>query len=114
MLAASWIHRFIGDSGASVVSRVMGLILAFAGMVGAGMADSSGVTFHPPGATDDESLADDCVAMRNQGRGGGGGRVQALFEVPAGVGAGESCLERGLDYRHADPAAGGGGWVSRA
>ena len=28
MLAASWVHRLIGDSGASIVSRVMGLILA--------------------------------------------------------------------------------------
>jgi multiple antibiotic resistance protein len=28
MLAASWIHRFIGNSGASIISRVMGLILA--------------------------------------------------------------------------------------
>lgn len=28
MLAASWVHRFIGNSGASIISRVMGLILA--------------------------------------------------------------------------------------
>ena len=28
MLAASWIHRLIGNSGASIISRVMGLILA--------------------------------------------------------------------------------------
>lgn len=28
MLVASWIHRFIGSSGASIISRVMGLILA--------------------------------------------------------------------------------------
>jgi len=28
MLAASWVHRIIGNSGASIVSRVMGLILA--------------------------------------------------------------------------------------
>jgi multiple antibiotic resistance protein len=28
MLAASWVNRLIGDSGASVISRVMGLILA--------------------------------------------------------------------------------------
>lgn len=28
MLVASWLHRFIGNSGASVISRVMGLILA--------------------------------------------------------------------------------------
>lgn len=28
MLAASFIHRFIGNSGASIISRVMGLILA--------------------------------------------------------------------------------------
>ncbi|WP_231759475.1 MarC family protein [Microbulbifer elongatus] len=28
LLAANWIYRWIGDSGASIVSRVMGLILA--------------------------------------------------------------------------------------
>ncbi len=28
MLAARWVHRWIGDSGASIISRVMGLILA--------------------------------------------------------------------------------------
>ncbi len=28
MIGASWVHRIIGDSGASVISRVMGLILA--------------------------------------------------------------------------------------
>ena len=28
MLAASWVHRRIGNSGASIISRVMGLILA--------------------------------------------------------------------------------------
>ncbi|WP_033082180.1 MarC family protein [Colwellia psychrerythraea] len=28
MLTASWIHRFIGSSGASIVSKVMGMILA--------------------------------------------------------------------------------------
>jgi len=28
MLAASWVHRVIGDSGASIISRVMGLVLA--------------------------------------------------------------------------------------
>ncbi len=28
MIGASWVHRFIGDSGASIISRVMGLILA--------------------------------------------------------------------------------------
>ena len=28
MLVASWIHRLIGSSGASIVSRIMGLILA--------------------------------------------------------------------------------------
>jgi multiple antibiotic resistance protein len=28
MLAASRVHRFIGDSGASIISRVMGLILS--------------------------------------------------------------------------------------
>ena len=32
MLAATWIHRFVGDSGASVISRVMGLILASVAM----------------------------------------------------------------------------------
>ena len=31
MLGASWIHRFIGDSAASIISRVMGLILAAVG-----------------------------------------------------------------------------------
>ena len=30
MLAASWIHRLIGNSGASIISRVMGLILSSA------------------------------------------------------------------------------------
>ena len=28
LLTANWIHRWIGDAGASIVSRVMGLILA--------------------------------------------------------------------------------------
>jgi len=28
MMAASWVHRLIGNSGASIISRVMGLILA--------------------------------------------------------------------------------------
>ncbi len=28
LLASSWIHRFIGNSGASIISRVMGLILS--------------------------------------------------------------------------------------
>ena len=28
MLIAGWVHRFIGQSGASIISRVMGLILA--------------------------------------------------------------------------------------
>lgn len=28
MLAASWIHRLIGNSGASIISKVMGMILA--------------------------------------------------------------------------------------
>jgi multiple antibiotic resistance protein len=28
MLGANWIHRLVGNSGASVISRVMGLILA--------------------------------------------------------------------------------------
>ncbi|QUM79110.1 MarC family protein [Moritella sp. 5] len=28
MLAASWIHRYIGNSGASIISKVMGMILA--------------------------------------------------------------------------------------
>ncbi len=28
LLAASWVHRFIGSSGASIISRVMGMILA--------------------------------------------------------------------------------------
>jgi multiple antibiotic resistance protein len=28
LLGASWIHRIIGNSGASIISRVMGLILA--------------------------------------------------------------------------------------
>jgi len=27
MLAASWVHRLIGKSGVSIISRVMGLIL---------------------------------------------------------------------------------------
>ena len=28
MLASSFIHRYIGNSGASIISRVMGLILS--------------------------------------------------------------------------------------
>ena len=28
MLAASWVHRFIGNAGASIISRVMGMILS--------------------------------------------------------------------------------------
>lgn len=32
MLAAKWIHRFIGDSGASVISRIMGLIFGSVGV----------------------------------------------------------------------------------
>jgi multiple antibiotic resistance protein len=28
LIGASWIHRLIGNSGASIISRVMGLILA--------------------------------------------------------------------------------------
>ena len=28
MLAASWVHRLIGNAGASVISRVMGLLLS--------------------------------------------------------------------------------------
>ena len=28
MLSATWVHKFLGNSGASVISRVMGLILA--------------------------------------------------------------------------------------
>jgi multiple antibiotic resistance protein len=28
LLAASWVHRFIGSTGASIISRVMGMILA--------------------------------------------------------------------------------------
>ena len=35
MLVASWIHRLIGNSGASIISRVMGLILASAAVTSA-------------------------------------------------------------------------------
>jgi len=28
LLGASWIHRVIGNSGASIISRIMGLILS--------------------------------------------------------------------------------------
>lgn len=45
LLAAPWIGRFIGESGASVISRVMGLILAAVAMnsVLAGIKDFFGI-----------------------------------------------------------------------
>jgi multiple antibiotic resistance protein len=45
MLAASWVHRFIGNSGASIISRVMGMILASVAVTSvlAGIKDYFGI-----------------------------------------------------------------------